>query len=163
MSSGSTGSPETRTDAARFELPEGNIGPGRSQPKRTPPKRRDGNSQLVQRVALGVATFGASLAIVGLIYRFTLSPAFGDVAFENGTTAAIALLIGCFALPAGQRQALGSRAHLIVCLSVLAITPWTYQLGNQLESAGMDLATGFNFVFEVLLAAVLYRVAARKV
>lgn len=161
MSSGSAGSPETRSESARYELPAGDISPGRSQPKRVAPKRRQGQSQLVQRVALGVATFGIALALVGFIYRFSISPAFGDMAFENGTTAAIALLIGCFALPTERRLRLGSRAHLLVCLVVLSITPWTYQLGNQLEASGVDLATGFNFVFEVLLAAVLYRVTAR--
>jgi hypothetical protein len=161
MSSGSAGSPETRTEATRFELPEGCIAPGRSQPKRVAPKRQQDQGQVVRRVALGVATFGVSLALVGVIYRFSVSHAFGDVAFENGTTAAIALLIGCFALPAERRRALGSRAHLLVCLVVLAVTPWTYQIGNQMEASGMDLATGFNFVFEVLLAGVLYRVAAR--
>jgi hypothetical protein len=42
---------------------------------------------------------------------------------------------------------------------LLAVTPWTYQLGNQQELAGMELAPGFNFVFEILLAVVLYRLA----
>ena len=162
MPSGSTGSSETRTEVPRFELPVGDISPGRSQPKRVAPKRRDGNNQFVQRAALAVATFGVALALVGFIYRFSISAEFGDVAFENGTTAAIALLIGCFALPAARRVQLSARANLLVCLAVLAITPWTYRLGNQLEAGGMDLATGFNFVFEVLLAGLLYRLAARS-
>lgn len=74
----------------------------------------------------------------------------------------MALLIGCFALPADHRISLAPRSNLLVCLTVVAITPWTYQLGNRLEDAGMDLATGFNFVFEVLLAVALYRLAARR-
>ena len=161
MSPGSAGSTETRAQTPRFELPVGEMDPKRSQPKRIAPKRRDANPQLIQRVALGVATFGISLALVGLVYRFTVSPLFSDVAFENGTTAAVALLIGCFALPTAQRLQLNLRAHLLVCLTVLAVTPWTYQLVNQLEAGGMDLSTGFNFLFEVLLAVLLYRFAGR--
>ena len=48
------------------------------------------------------------------------------------------------------------------CLTVIALTPWSYQLGNRLEDSGMDLATGFNFLFEIELAVVLYRFAARQ-
>lgn len=161
MPSGSEGSPETRFEAPRFQLPVGKIAPGQSQPKRVPPKRRGTNPRLVQRIALGVATFAISLTLVAIVYRFGVSPVFGDVALENGTTAAVALLIGYFALPALQQRRLNPRTHLGVCLTVLAITPWTYQLGNQLETSGMDLATGFNFIFEVLLAVSLYRLAAR--
>lgn len=144
----------------RFRLPSGALEQGRSQPKRTPPKRRSDNPQLVRRLALGLATFLVALGLVAVVYGVAISASFRDVTLENGTTAAIALLIGCFTLPLPQRLNLKPQVNLLVCLVVLAVTPWTYQLGNQQEAAGLDLATGFNFVFEVLLAVVLYRLAA---
>lgn len=162
MSAGSPGSSPPREDRQRFTLPASDIAPGRSQPKRVPPPRRDGNPQLLRRIAMGVATFVIALAIVSISYGLVVSAAFRSLSFENGTTAAIALLIGCFTLPAAQRLALTPRGNLFVCLAVLAITPWTYQLGNRLEETGMDLATGVNFIFEVLLAIGLYRWAARR-
>ena len=144
----------------RFRLPSGALEKGRSQPKRTPPKRRSSNPQLLRRLALGLATFLVALGFVAVIYGIAVSASFRDVTLENGTTAAIALLIGCFTLPLPQRLNLKPKVNLLICLLVLAITPWTYQLGNQQEAAGMDLATGFNFIFEVFLAVVLYRLAA---
>lgn len=145
----------------RFDLPATDVPPGRSQPKRVPPPRRQGDSRALQRAALGVATFVVSLILISLFYGVVVSPAFRDVAFENGTTAAVALLIGCFTLSADQRRALPAKCNLLICLTVLAVTPWTYQTGNRLEDAGMDLATGVNFLFEIVLAVVLYRFAAR--
>ena len=163
MPAGSPGQPPDGSDRQRFTLPKDAIPVGRSQPKRVPPRRDgDANSQLLRRIAWGVATFGVALVSVSLIYGVIVSPDFRSVSIENGTTAAVALLIGCFALPAAQRRALDPRKNLFVCLAVLAITPWTYQLGNSWEDAGMDLATGFNFIFEILLAAGFYRLAARR-
>lgn len=144
----------------RFRLPSGEIEHGRSQPKRTAPKRRE-SQQILKRLALGMATFLVSLGAVALVYGLVVSPAFRDLTLENGTTAAVALLIGCFTLPLTKRLALTRQKNLLVCIAVLAITPWTYQLGNQQELAGMDLAPGFNFVFEILLAALLYQLVAR--
>lgn len=144
----------------RFRLPSGNIEQGRSQPKRSAPKRQGSQQQLLRRLALGLATFLISLGLVAVIYGFAISPAFGELTLENGTTAAVALLIGCFTLPLAKRLTLSPQRNLMVCVAVLAITPWTYQLGNQKELAGMDLATGFNFVFEILLAVLLYRLAS---
>lgn len=147
--------------SARFDLPVGELSPGRSQPKRTPPKRRDTNAHLLRRAAMGAATFAVSLAITTVAYRLLVSPDFGDAALENGTTAAIALLIGCFTLPTGRRRDLPLMSNLLVCLLFLALTPWAYQLGNDMDARGNDLANGFNFLFEVLLAVVMYRLAAR--
>jgi hypothetical protein len=144
----------------RFRLPSGNIEYGRSQPKRTTPKRHK-SQQLLKRLALGVATFLVSLGLVAFVYGVVVSPAFRDLTLENGTTAAVALLIGCFTLPLPKRLALSRQRNLLVCIAVLAITPWTYQLGNQQELAGMELAPGFNFVFEILLAVLFYRFVAR--
>lgn len=115
----------------------------------------------MRSLALGLATFLVALGVVAMIYGVIVSASFRDLTLENGTTAAVALLIGCFTLPLPQRLNLRPNANLFVCLVMLAVTPWTYQLGNQKEAAGMDLATGFNFVFEVFLAVVLYRLAAR--
>lgn len=162
MTAGLSGKSPSRDDRQRFALPEDDIAPGRSQPKRVPPARRDANPQLIRRIAWGVATFAISLTSVSAIYGLIVSPAFRSVSLENGTTAAMALLIGCFALPAPQRKALTPRAHLLVCTGILAITPWTYQWGNHLDAAGVDLATGFNFVFEIALAAAAYRLVARR-
>lgn len=158
---GSDGSPYESSQ--RFKLPSGNIEQGRSQPKRISPKRRGSQKHLVRRLALGFATFVVSLSLVATVYGFVVSPAFRALTLENGTTAAVALLIGCFTLPLARRQALHPQANLLVCIALLAITPWSYQLGNQQELAGMDLAPGFNFVFEVALAIVLYRLASRTV
>jgi len=144
----------------RFRLPSGNIEQGRSQPKRTSPKRTGPPQHLLRRLALGLATFLVSLGLVAVIYGIAVSPAFRELTLENGTTAAVALLIGCFTLPLTKRLALSLQRNLLVCIAVLAITPWTYQLGNQQELAGMDLAPGFNFVFEILLAVLLYRLAS---
>lgn len=144
----------------RFRLPSGNIEYGRSQPKRVAPKRSDSKQQVVKRLALGLATFLVSLGLVAGIYGLAVSPGFRELVLENGTTAAVALLIGCFTLPLPKRLALSPQRNLLVCLVVLAITPWTYQLGNQQELAGIDLAPGFNFVFEILLAVLLYRLAS---
>jgi hypothetical protein len=163
MADESSGSTAARTEGQRFALPDNDIAPGRSQPKRVPPPRRDGNPHLIRRIAWGVATFAVSLAVATAFYRLSVSPAFGNVCLENGSTAAIALLIGCFSLSSAQRLGLEPRQHLFVSLAVLAITPWSYQLGNRLVDTGTDLATGFNFVFEILLAAVLYRLASRYV
>lgn len=162
MSAGSPGPSPSREDRQRFNLPADDIAPGRSQPKRVPPPHRDGNSQLLRRIARGIATFVIALTVASISYGLIVSPAFRSLSFENGTTAAVALLIGCFTLPATQRLALTPRGNLFVCLALLAITPWTYQLGNRLEDAGMDLATGVNFIFEILLAVGLYRLAARR-
>lgn len=156
--------PDARNGSAedahqRFRLPSGNIEKGRSQPKRTAPKRRE-SQQLVKRLAFGLATFLVSLGVVALLYGLAISSDFGALALENGTTAAIALLFGCFTLPLNKRLALSPQRNLFVCLSLLAITPWSYRLGNQLEVNGMDLATGFNFIFEILLAVLFYRIAA---
>lgn len=145
----------------RFRLPSDALEKGRSQPKRTPPKRRGDNPQLVRRLAVGLTTFLVALGLVAMIYGLAVSATLRDTTLENGATAAIALLIGCFTLPLPQSLQLKPRAHLVVCLILLAVTPWTYQLGNEQEAAGVDLATGFNFVFEILLAVVLYRLAAR--
>lgn len=143
----------------RFSLPSGHIDQGRSQPKRTAPKRRS-SQHLLRRVALAVSTFLVSLIVIAVVYGFAISPAFRELTLENGTTAAVALLIGCFTLPLSKRVALSPRRNLLVCIAVLSITPWTYQLGNQQELAGVDLAPGFNFVFEILLAVLLYRLAS---
>jgi hypothetical protein len=145
--------------AERYRLPSGNIEQGRSQPKRSSPKRVGSQKQLLKRLALGVATFFVALGLVALVYGMAVSPTFRALTLENGTTAAVALLIGCFTLPAARRLSLSPRANLCVCMVLLAVTPWTYQLGNQKELAGMELAPGFNFVFEILLAVVLYRLA----
>lgn len=145
----------------RFELPQGDIALGRSQPKRAAPRRNGANQQMLRRVALGIATFAISLAVVGIAYRVFISNEFSQMVIENGTTSAIALLIGCFSLPASRRQQLGLQQNLLVCLSILAITPWTYQWGNRWADNGVDLATGFNFMFEVALAIVAYRLASR--
>lgn len=160
MSSGPSGEPLARSSNHRFELPSGEIEVGRSRPKRIPPPRSNGNANFLYRAAFGVATFAITLVIVALIYGFTVSVVFRDVALENGTTAAVALLIGCFALPTSQRLKLSQRLNALVCFIVIAITPWTYQLGNRMEEAGTDLATGFNFIFEILLAVFLYRLTA---
>ena len=162
MPAGSPGSPSSRQDRQRYTLPADDIAPGRSQPKRVPPTRRDGNSQLLRGIAKGIATFIIALTVVSISYGWIVSPAFRSLSFENGTTAAVALLIGCFTLPVTQRLSLTPRANLFVCLTLLAVTPWTYQLGNRLEETGMDLATGINFIFEILLAIGLYRLAARR-
>lgn len=146
----------------RFDLPPSDVPAGRTQPKRMPPPRRSNSGRLLQRAALGGATFIVALTLVSLLYGILVTPTFRGVAFENGTTAAIALLIGCFTLSAAQRHALPDRHNLLICLIVVAVTPWTYQLGNQLADAGMDLATGMNFLFEIVLAVVLYRLAARR-
>ena len=143
----------------RFRLPSGNIEYGRSQPKRKAPKRRE-SQQLLKRLALGLATFLVSLVMVAIVYGVAVSSEFRDLTLENGTTAAVALLIGCFTLPLATRLTLSRQTNLLICIAVLAITPWTYQLGNQQELAGMDLAPGFNFVFEILLAVLLYRIAS---
>ena len=160
MTAGPSGPSPTQDDRSRFALPESPIETGRSQPKRLPPKRRDGSLGLVRRIALGVATFAIALATVSIGYGLLVSENFGGLSFENGVTAAIALLIGYFALSAAQRHRLNQRRHLGICLVVTAVTPWTYQLGNRLEGTGMDLAPGFNFLFEVVLAIGLYRLAA---
>ena len=162
MAAGSPGQPPSGDIRQRFDLPDEAIAPGRSQPKRLPPKRYQGGLRLARRIALGAATFAVALGIVSTLYGLLVAPDFGSLSFENGTTAAVALLIGCFALPSAQRIALSPRRNLWVCLAVIALTPWTYQLGNRLEDAGMDLATGFNFLFEIALAVVLYRLAARQ-
>lgn len=155
------GNGSVSNSSERFRLPSGKIEHGRSQPKRTAPKRRE-SQQLLKRLALGLATFLVSLGAVALVYGLFVSPAFRDLTLENGTTAAVALLIGCFTLPLAKRLALTRQKNLLVCIVVLAITPWTYQLGNQQELAGMDLAPGLNFVFEILLAALLYQLVARS-
>lgn len=144
----------------RFRLPSGALEKGRSQPKPTAPKRRNTDPKFARRLAQGVATFLVALGVVAVFYGATVSPAFRSLTLENGATAAMALLIGCFTLPQPKRLELRPRTNLLVCLIVLAVTPWTYQLGNEKEAAGMDLATGFNFLFEVFLAVLLYRLAA---
>lgn len=146
---------------ARFDLPSSDVAPGRSQPKRSPPKRRVRDPRLLRRIALSVAIFLISLALVTGLYHVLVSAVFGGIALENGTTAAVALLIGCFTLPTAQRKTLTSQQHLIVCLVLLATTPWTYQYANQLDDAGVDLANGFNFLFEILFAVVLYQLTRR--
>lgn len=106
--------------------------------KRTPPKRRSDNPQLVRRLALGLATF--LIALETWLRRCTVSlflPPFRDLTLENGTTAAIALLIGALR-SRFRNDKPQTQVNLLICLLVLAITPWTYQLGNQ--AAGMDLA-----------------------
>lgn len=159
---GSSGLHSPQGDRQRYTLPDTDVGPGRSQPKRTPP-RRNSNPQLLHRIARGVAAFAVSLVATSLVYGLVVSRDFADLAFENGaTTSAMALLIGCFTLPSSQRHTLGVSQHLLACLIVLAITPWTYAWGNQLESRGVDLATGFNFVFEIMFAVVLYHLIARR-
>lgn len=160
MTAGSPGQPPSGEIRQRFDLPSDTIAPGRSQPKRLPPKRYQGGLGLARRIALAVATFAVALGLVSALYGQFISSDFGSLSFENGTTAAVALLIGCFTLPSAQRIALSQRRNLGVCLAVIAVTPWTYQLGNRLEDAGMDLATGFNFLFEIALAVALYRLAA---
>lgn len=160
MAAGSPGQPPSGEIRQRFDLPKDAIAPGRSQPKRVPPKRHQGGWGLARRIALATATFAIALGLVSTLYGLLITPDFGSLSFENGTTAAVALLIGCFALPSAQRIALSPRRNLGVCLAVIAVTPWTYQLGNRLEDAGMDLATGFNFLFEIALAVALYRLAA---
>lgn len=157
-----TEGPEGRISgpSERFRLPTGALEKGRSQPKRTAPKRRSANPQLIRRIALGVATFLIALGLVSGVYGLAVSSDFGHLALENGTTAAIALLIGCFTLPVNKRLALRPQINLLVCLIVLSVTPWTYQYGNLAEAAGMDLATGFNFLFEIFFAVLLYQLAA---
>ena len=146
--------------SGRFRLPSGTLEKGRSQPKRTTPKRHGKDPKLARRLAQGVATFLVALGDVAVFYGVFVSPAFRSLTLENGATAAMALLIGCFTLPKTKRLELRPQINLLVCLIVLALTPWTYQLGNEKEAAGMDLATGFNFVFEIFLAVLLYRLAA---
>ena len=163
MAARSSGQDSSRDDRQRFALPADDVAPGRSQPKRKPPPRRDGNPQLLHRIAWGVATFGISLALVSVGYGLMVSEAFAEIVFENGaTTAAVALLIGCFSLPAAQRQALKPRQNLAACVLILATTPWTYVLSNNLNDAGNWMAPGLNFIFEILLAAVAYRLIARR-
>jgi len=144
----------------RFRLPDGALEKGRSQPKRTPPKKPLSDPQLLKRIALGLATFFVALGLVAIVNGLMVSADFRDLTLENAPTAAIALLIGCFTLSLEKRLALRPSVHLVVCLLVLSITPWTYQLGNQEEAAGMDLATGFNFLFEIFLAVTLYHLFA---
>ncbi len=146
--------------SGRFRLPSGTLEKGRSQPKRTAPKRHSKDPKLARRLAQGVATFLVALGVVAVFYGVAVSPAFRSLTLENGATAAMALLIGCFTLPQTKRLELRPRINLLVCLTVLAVTPWTYQLGNEKEATGMDLATGFNFLFEIFLAVLLYRLAA---
>lgn len=153
--------PDSDAQSQRFKLPEGAIAQGRSQPKRTAPRSGQPAKHIIRRAALGIATFALALMVVAMIYGASISSGFSEVALENGTTAAFALLIGCFALPTPQRASLSHPLNFLVCVLVLAITPWTYQWGNQAEVAGVDLANGFNFIFEVLLAVVLYRIACR--
>lgn len=163
MTAESSGRASAHDDRQRFALPAGNIAPGRSQPKRKLPQRRAGNPQLLQRVASGVAAFGAALALVTIGYALLISPPFAEVVFENGaTTAAVALLIGCFALPAARRMALNTKHHLAACIAVLTVTPWVYDLSNQMNDAGAWIAPGLNFVFEILLAVLIYRLIARR-
>lgn len=144
----------------RFRLPEGALEKGRSQPKRTPPKKRLSDPQLLRRISLGVATFFVALGLVAILNGVLVSADFRDLTLENAPTAAIALLIGCFTLSLEQRLAIRPSINLLICLLVISVTPWTYQLGNQEEAAGMDLATGFNFLFEIFLAVMLYRLFA---
>ena len=47
--------------AERYRLPSGNIEQGRSQPKRSSPRRVGSQKQLLKRLALGVATFFVAL------------------------------------------------------------------------------------------------------
>lgn len=163
MTAESSGQASSRDDQQRFALPADNIAPGRSQPKRKPPPRRDGNPQLLHRVARGVATFAISLGLVTIAYGLLASKDLAEIVFENGaTTASIALLIGCFALPVAYRKALNTKQHLVACLAILATTPWTYVLSNRLNDSGSWMAPGINFIFEILLAAVLYRLLARR-
>jgi hypothetical protein len=136
----------------RFRLPSGRLEQGRSQPKRTPPKKNVPEPQILKRIALGVATFLVALGTVALLNGLFISADFRDLTYENAPTAAISLLIGYFSLNPGARRTIRPQINLLVCLIVLGFTPWTYQLGNQKEAAGMDLATGFNFMFEVALA-----------
>lgn len=163
MTAESSGRASAHDDRQRFALPAGNIAPGRSQPKRKLPQRRAGNPQLLQRIASGIAAFGVALALVTIGYALLISPPFAEVVFENGaTTAAVALLIGCFALPAARRMALNTKHHLAACIAVLTVTPWVYDLSNQMNDAGAWIAPGLNFVFEILLAVLIYRLIARR-
>ena len=61
-----------------------------------------------------------------------------------------------------KRLALDTRQHLAACVILLATTPWTFELGNQMNDAGIWIAPGLNFVFEILLAIVIYRRLARR-
>ncbi len=159
----SSGQLSSRDDRQRFALPADDIAPGRSQPKRKPPSRRDGKPQLLHRVARGVATFGISLALVTTCYGLLVSEDFAQTVFENGaTTASVALLIGCFALPIARRKALNVRQHLVACLAILAATPWPYALSNHLNDSGNWMAPGLNFLAEILLAVIAYRLIARR-
>ena len=163
MTAESSGRAAAHDDRQRFALPAGDTAAGRSQPKRRPPHRRAGNPQVLHRVAKGVATFGISLVLVASGYALMVSKAFAEVVFENGaSTAAVALLIGCFALPSSRRIALDTRQHLAACVILLATTPWTFELGNQMNDAGIWIAPGLNFVLEILLAIVIYRRLARR-
>lgn len=78
----------------RFRLPSGALEKGRSQPKRTAPKRRNTDPKFARRLAQGVATFLVALGVVAVFYGATVSPAFRSLTLENGATAAMALLIG---------------------------------------------------------------------
>ncbi len=163
MTAESSGQLPSRDDRQRFALPADDVAPGRSQPKRKPPPRRDGNPQLLHRVARGVATFGISLALVTISYRLLVSKDFAEAVFENGaTTASVALLIGCFALPITRRKALKVKQHLVACLATLAITPWPYVFSNRLNDSGSWMAPGFNFIAEIFLAVIVYRLIARR-
>ena len=163
MAVASSGKPSSRDDRQRYALPADDVAPGRSQPKRQPPPRRRGNPQLLHRVARGVATFAISLGLVTLSYRLLVSKPFAEVVFENGaTTASVALLIGCFALPAVRRKELSTKQHVVACLVILATTPWAYLLSNNLNDTGFWMAPGFNFIFEILLSAMIYRLIARR-
>ena len=163
MTAESSGRASAHDDRQRFALPVGKIALGRSQPKRKPPQRRTGNPQLLQRIASGVAAFGVALVLVSIGYALLISMPFAEVVFENGaTTAAVALLIGCFALPAARRVALNTKQHLAACIAVLTLTPWAYDLSNQMNDAGAWIAPGLNFVFEILLAVLIYRLIARR-
>lgn len=162
MDTGVPGQDSSRDDQQRFVLPD-DVRPGRSLPKRTPPARRSGDNELIQSIAWAVVVFGVSLVSVSLFYGLFISRAFAEVVFENGaTTALMALLIGCFSLPTPLRKALKPKQQLVACLAILAITPWTYLLGNHLDDAGNWMAPGLNFIFEVFLAVVVYRLLARR-
>lgn len=152
----------TEKTKQRFRLPSEEIEYGRSQPKRTPPKRRGSQKDLLRRIALSIATFLISLALISFAYGLFISRDFFELSLENGTTAAIALLIGCFALPLQRRVDLNLRRNTAVCFMLLIVTPWTYQVGNQMEQLGHELAPGFNFVFEIALAVALYRIVSKS-
>jgi len=163
MTAESSGKGLSRDDRQRFALPADDVEPGRSQPKRQPPPRREGSRRLVHRLAWGVATFGISLTLVSVGYRLLVSESFADIAFENGaTTGAVALLIGYFSLPNTRRNALDPRRNLTACVLILAATPWSYALSNNLNDAGNWMAPGLNFIFEIALAAGLYQLIARR-